>query len=299
MIDSKNCEDAKLGTGLPACLSGLGQPKGVILTSTGWSEDVGTTIDKAYIVQKIQEKVFIPFINATGFEQTTPEATTQEFQDGTILKVRDGKPQYSFNYVEQVAFQKVATAYDSHKQYKAILVFDNDVMFLANNGTKVSGFKLGMFSVGTYLFNTGSESGYTPILMQLLDKKQFDNGSVLDPEFDLTNEVKGIIDASITGTATAGAGGKIDAEIKATANKSFDILGLTVDNFRLIINGTAEAPTAVTFDDVANSYEITPTSTLVASDTVVVELYDSTISASVAKVGDQLYQGKSPQIIAA
>lgn len=297
MIDSKNCETAKSGTGLPACLAGLGQPKGVILTSLGWSEDVETTIDKDYIVQKIQEKVFIPFINATGFEQTTPEATTQEFQDGTILKVRDGKPQYSFNYVEQVAFQKVATAYDSHKQYKAILVFDNDVMFLANNGTKVSGFSLGMFSVGTYLFNTGSESGYTPIMMQLLDKKQFDNGSVLDPEFDLTNEVNGIIDATITGMATAG--GDVVAEIKATANKAFDILGLTVDNFRLIVNGVAESATAVTFDDVANSYEITPTSTLVASDTVVVELYDSTISASVAKVGDQLYQGKSSEIVTA
>lgn len=297
MIDSKNCETAKLGTGLPACLAGLGQPKGVILTSLGWSEDVGTTIDKAYVIQKIQEKVFIPFINATGFEQTTPEATTQEFQDGTILKVRDGKPQYSFNYVEQVAFQKVATAYDSHKQYKAILVFDNDVMFLANNGTKVSGFSLGMFSVGTYLFNTGSESGYTPIMMQLLDKKQFDNGSVLDPQFDLTNEVHGIIDTTITGTATAG--GDVVAEIKAAANKSFDILGLTVNNFRLIVNGSAEVATAVSFDDVANAYDITPTSTLVATDTVIVELYDSTVSASVAKVGDQLYQGKSSEIVTA
>ena len=297
MIDSKNCESDRAGTGLPNCLAELGQPKGVILTLPSWTEDVSTTIDSDYIVQKVQEKVFIPFINATGFEQTTPEATTQEFQDGTVLKVRDGKPQYSFNYVEQVAFQKAVTDYDSYKQFNAILVFDNDVMFMANNGKTLSGFKLGMFSVGTYLFNNGSESGYTPIMMQLLDKKQFDKGSVVDPQFDLTNDVNGIIDTVISGSAAAG--GDVTVSIKAKANQLFDILGLGVDNFRLIVNGTAEAASSVSFDDVNFEYAITPTSNTTASDTIVVQLYDSNVSTSVAKVGTQLYAGQSEEITVA
>lgn len=296
MLDSKLCESDLKGTGLPECLQDLKRPVGVILTKKTWSEDVATTIDKDYIVQKVQEGTFIPMINAE-FEQNTPEATTQELQDGTLLKIRDGKPQYNFNFYEKIGFQKIASSYDSDRAFNVILVFSDDKLFLANNGTKVSGFKLGMFSVGTRLFNDGSNSGYTPVMMQLLDKKQFDNGSVLEPEFDVTNEVVGVVDTVIEGTAAAS--GDVTVSVKASANKSFDILGLGVDQFRLIVNGSSEVPTSVTFDDVNNEYAITPTSTLSVSDTVVVELYDSTVSAAVAKLGDQLYAGKSAEIVAA
>ena len=295
MLNSKDCTTEVLGTGVTECLADVGYPKGVILTQKSWSEDASTTIDKDYIVTKVQEGVFIPLVDSTGFEQNTPEATTQEFPDGTMVVVRNGKPQFSFNYVRSIQFQKIAASLSSYKKYNAILVFDNDVLFLANNGTNVSGFSLGMFNTNTYTINSGSEVGYTTISMQMLDNKQFNEGSVLDPSFDVTNDLNGVIDTVIEGTAASGS--DVLVSVKASVNQAVNILGLTDTNFRLIVNGTAEAASAVSFNDVSNQYEITPTSTLSGSDTVVVELYDSVASLNVTKLGDQLYKGKSAEIV--
>jgi len=296
-VNTADCAKDRLGTGLPDCLADLGFPRGFILTKRTWSVANDTTIDKAYVLDNIQNGNFIPFIGSTGFEQNTPELTTQEFQDGILVPVRNGKPQYTFNYVNTVQFQKIVSSYNSYKQFNVILVFDNDVMFLADDGTNLSGFNLGMLNSNTYMFNDGSNVGQSMVQMQILDNKQFAEGGVVDPGFDLTS-VNGIIDCLIT-DGSAIAGGDVTVKITAKANPSFNILGLGVDQFRLVVNGTAEVATAVTYNDVAGTYAITPTSTTVGADEVVVELYDDTNNDSVAKLGDQLYDGISDTIVVA
>jgi len=296
-INTADCSTNQLGTGLPSCIADVNYPVGVILTPKSWSEARETTIDKSYIQQKIQEKVFIPIINATSFEQTTPDPTTQEFPNGVVLVVRNGKPQFTFTYVASILFQKVLASYNSYQQYNVIMVFDNDVLFLADDGTNLKGFSATHVNTNTYMFNTGSEVGQAKLQIQLLDNKQFNEGSILDPNFDVTNDINGIIDATITGTAVAG--GDITVSVTAMLNEASSVEGLTDNEFRILLNGVAEVPTTVSYDATNETYVLTPTSTTTASDEVVVQLSDNLDSKVVAQVGDLFYQGSSNVITVA
>ena len=298
-LNAQNCSTSLLGTGLTDCLADLGYPKGFILTQKSWREDVTTVIDKDYVVAKVQEGVFFPFINSTGFEQNTPETTTEEFQDGTLVAVRNGKPQFTFQYVNTWQFQKIAYSYNSYKAFNVILVFDNDRMLLASNGESIYGFTAGMIDTNTYMFNTGSETGKTPMSFQLLDNKQFNSqGEILHPEFDITEELNGVLDCLLT-EGSAVTGGDVTIKVTAKVNPAVSILGLAIEQFSLVIDGVREAVTAVSYDDVTGTYALTPTSTTTGGESVVVELYDSTVPANVAKLGDLLFKGKSDVITVA
>jgi len=296
-INFKECSLVNVGTALPDCVAELGQPKGFVLTSRDWSEDVSTTLDKAYFQQKVQEGVFIPFLNATGFEENTPDATNQEFQDGTMVNVRSGKPMFTFQYTKSVHFQKIASKYNSFERFNILLVFDNDNLFGALNSdeTEVSGLKLGMLHTNTYNQNDGSNVGQTPISMQLLDNKQYNEGAVIDPEFDLNSELFGILDVDVAGTS---ASGSVSFSVKASVNEAVNIKGLLAGNLRLVVDGVAEAITNVTYDDVSNEYTGDPTNAFSGGEEVVVELYDDSIPANVAILNNRFYRGKSTIITA-
>jgi hypothetical protein len=299
ILNAKNCEQNLLGTGLPQCIADLGYPKGFIYTKPSWSEDLATTIDKAYILEQIQLGNFYPFVDSFSMEQNTPDATTEESANGELTVVRNGLPQFTFSFIKTWQFQKIAYSYNSFGNFGVIFVFDNDVLLVANNGTKISGFKAGMTNTNTYMFNTGSEQGKTPMSFQLLDNRQFNSqGDILNPEFDITNEINGVIDCLLT-DGTAATGGDVTIKVTAKANPALNILGLGTDQFSLVIDGVREAVTAVSYNDATNVYTLTPTSTTTGGESVVVELYDASIPAGVANLNDQLYDGISEAITVA
>jgi len=291
-VNEQNCELTQVGTALPDCYAELGYPKGFILTKKSWSESDSTTIDKEYIQTKIQEGVFIPFLNSTEFTDNTPDPTDQEFADGTKVNVRSGKPEFQFDFTKSYNFQKIAVKYNSFSKYNVILVFDNDSMLLAHSNGNLSGFNAGMIHTNTFSHNTGSEVGMTPTRFQLLDNKQYNNGGILTADFDLTGEINGVLDATLVASED---GTDVAVKVRSEINPLFDVLGLTVAEFSLLVNGAREQPSAVT-QNADNSYTLTPTSTLTTSDTVVVELYDNANSLNTAKVGDLFYKGKSESI---
>lgn len=296
-INFQNCNLVEVGTSLPDCLLLLGEPKGFILTKKSWTENVSTDLDKAYFQQKIQEGIFIPFLNAFSFEDTTPEATTEESSNGSIKVVRDPKPQFNIQYSRSVHFNKILTKYNSYEQYNVLLVFDNDVIFcaLSADETEVSGLRLGQLHTAPYKHNTGSETGKSMTMMQLLDTNQYNEGAVLDPNFNVNTELYGIMDVVVAGTS---ASGSVSFSVTSKVNPAVNIKGLAEANLRLVVDGTAEAITNLTYDDVSNQYTGDPTNAFTGGEEVVVELYDSIIPANVAVVGDRFYKGKSSAITA-
>lgn len=298
-LNAQNCEQNLLGSGLPNCLADLGYPKGFIYTKPSWSEPIATTIDKAYILENIQKGNFYPFVDSFSMEQNTPDATTEESANGQKTVVRNGLPEFTFQFIKTWQFQKIAYSYNGFGNFGVIFVFDNDVLLVASNGTSISGFKAGMTNTNTFMFNTGSEQGKTPMSFQLLDNKQFNSeGEILNPEFDVTNEIPGVIDCLLTGGAAA-VGGDVTISVKAKANPVLNIEGLGVDQFSLVIDGVREPATAVSYNDATGVYTLTPTSTTTGGQSVVVELYDTLIPASVANLNNQLYDGISDAITVA
>lgn len=299
ILNAQNCEQNLLGTGLPKCVADLGYPNGFIYTKPSWSEPIATTIDKAYIIEQIQKGNFYPFVDSFNMEQNTPDATTEESANGQLTVVKNGLPLFTFQFIKSWQFQKIASSYNGFGKFGVIFVFDNDVLLVASNGTSISGFKAGMTNTNTFMFNTGSEQGKTPMSFQLLDNKQFNTqGEILNPEFDLTNEITGVIDCVLTDGAAA-TGGDVTVKVVAKANPALNILGLGTDQFSLVIDGVREVVTAVSYNDATGVYTLTPTSTTTGSQSVVVELYDANIPASVANLNDQLYDGISEAITVA
>ncbi len=294
-INTQNCGVSELGTALPECFAELGFPKGFILTKKDWSEDVSTTIDKAYIQEQIQIGNFIPFLNSTGFEEGTPEPTNQEFQDGTKVNARSAKPEFSFTFTKSVNFQKIASSYNSFEKYNVLLAFDNDVLFTAisSDETKISGFDLGMLHSNTFNHNTGSEVGNTVIMMQLLNNKQYNNGAIWNPDYALLAETNGVLDLNIELASTAGT---ITAKVTSKINNIFNVLGLQAGNFRLVVDGAAEAVDTLAYDDVNDNYVVGATSSLSGGETLVLESYDNALSTNITALGDRFYRGKSNEI---
>jgi len=293
----ENCDINRLGTGLGDCLAKLKYPIGFFLVKKTWSTTNDTVIDKAYILDNIQNGNFIPFVESFDYEQNTPETTFQEGANGKKRQVRNGLPEFTFRFLKTIQFQKIAYSYNSYDQYDVILLFNNNKLFLADDGTNYSGFNASYVNTNTAMFNDGSNDTMTPMAFQLTDNLQFNYGSVVGVGYSITS-TNGVIDTLIT-DGSAVAGGDITVKVVFKANPAENVLGLGVDQFRVVLNGVAEVPSAVSYNDVNGTYAITPTSTTVGADDVVVELYDDANSVSVAKLGDLLFDGISDMIVVA
>ena len=79
-------------------------------------------------------------------------------------------------------------------------------------------------------------------------------------------------------------------------NEASSVEGLTDNEFRILVDGVAEVPTAVTYDATNETYALTPTTTTTGSEVLVVQLSDNLDSKLVAQVGDLFYQGTSGTI---
>lgn len=301
----KNCIEGTRGTGLPECLATLGYPMGFIRTNKNWNIEIETgMIDKDFIVDQIQAGNFVPFLGAKVVTQNTPETTFKEYDNGEKIAIRNGKPEFSFEYSKTVHFNKIAYSHNGYKNGKVILTFSNGAIFLpeSSDGLSLQGFDLAMQNTGTFKFKEGSEPGKTIITIQLGAEDQFNaKGVILSKEelgFDINNDIFGIIDTNIKLSPIA-AGSSLVADIKASMNSAFNIKGLVADNFRVVINGSPEVAASATYNDIAGNYTIGTTSAMINADEVFVQAYDSVNDYDVAISEGLLFKGKSNTVVVA
>jgi hypothetical protein len=297
-LNAKSCATDKKGTGLAACIVELGFPRGFIRTDRSWSEVIASgTLNKEYFVKEVQKMNFIPFIGAADFANNTAEATTQESANGLLRKIRNGKPLLDFTYWKGYPFHKIASSYNSYGSGDVILVFEQGILVVKSvDGTKVSAFKLGMQNAGTFTFNDGTNGEQVMVGIQLQDESEFNlRGEIITNEtlgFNVGEDLPEIVDANVV-LDDLSTGTDVKATITAVTNSAFNIKGLLAANFRIIIEGVAEAPSSVAYNDVTNKYVFVTSTTLSSTDTVQVELYDSVESLNVAVLADQLFRGIS------
>lgn len=305
-INAVNCNKAVFGTGLVPCELRLKDFKTFIIVPNSWSLNVESdTFNGDYVVQKIQDGTFVPFLNTVEFLNNTPDPTTKEYQGGTTAVIRNGKPEYSFEYDNGIGFHKAAYGYNSFQMYSVIIVDSAGTVAVAESadGLSVRGFALSMLNTRTYVPQVGDETAKTLIEFQIANEEQFNRRMALitvdESGVDINTEVNGIIGVSITGTASVANGFNIN--VNAVNNANFGIEAFETGNFR-IRNTATNAVLAI--DSVAagstpGNYVLDATPTLATS--YVVETYDATATPPVATalIGtSQLYRGVSAPIIA-
>jgi hypothetical protein len=279
-----------------------GLPNGVILTPKGWSlNKTSGTFDKAYIQEQVQLGNFIPLVGCFEAVAETPDATTQESQSGLIEVVRQGKPVFTCTYKKGLAFQKIAFSYNSYQQYDALITYETGYIKCAESvdGTSIKGLSVGMLNTNGYTENNGSNSASTILKFQVTDPFEYNQyvNLLTDLDFNPSSELFGITDVTMVGRADASEA-KVYVKPTWLHNEQFTITGLSASNLKLFVEGVADPIVgAIVYNTSTKEYAITPTATLVASDVVVVTLFDSVNGVACAQLGNKFYRGTTGNVV--
>lgn len=299
LINQKDCQTVRKNLGLSDCLTIEGIPKGIILVPKGWAINLETdTFNRAYVDEQIQLSNFIPILGSVEITNNTPEATTEEYQGGVKSVVRNGLPEFSVKYLKGWKFANLLHTYNSFQSFDVLITFASGAIAGATNGTELTGFDMGMLNTGTYMFSDGSTSASVMLMFQLIDEIQFNqNVAVLDAsvlDFKVNTDIQPITDIKLIARASA-SDAKVYFKAYFNTNLSDPLGGIAIANLRSTINGTVDTITAasLSYNSLTQEWSYTPTATLVASDTVIVQLYDSVNVVDVAKIGTRFYKGTS------
>lgn len=300
LLNQRDCLTSRNNLGLPDCIVEVGIPKGFIIVPKGWSLNLTTgTFDLAYVNDQIQQGNFVPVLGAVEFTNSTPEPTTEEYQGGVMSVVRNGLPQFAFKFIKGGwKFASALYSYNSQQAFDILLVFANGAVAGATNGTSITGFDLGMLNTGTYMFTDGAASGHVTVTMQLIDADQYNSNvailtaDVLD--FKPNTDLFPITDIVLTARADA-SDAKVYFKAKFKMNTATTLGGIAIANLKSIVNGVTDTitPLSLSYNSVTDEYSYTPTAVLVATNTVVVQLYDTVNAIDTAKIGTKYYKGKS------
>lgn len=307
LINTVDCNHEDLGLGTVSCEIFLSEFKTPILIKKEWSMTVTAfeALDADGFVALVQNGDWQPVLGSRQFTNNTPDPTTEEYSGGIISVIRNGKPQYQFDYDKGIGFHKALFSKNTFGAYNIGLVDSSGALVLAlsADGTRVTGFEAGMVNTRTYMPKSGDTAANTPFEFQLTNEIQFNKRmmvySVEQSEIDFNTELNPITSVTITGTAAAA--GDILIQVNATGNAGFGIEGMLVTDFR-VRNAATNAVLALTSltDNGEGSYALEPTVPLVAAVTLIVETYDATAEVNVALVDTvppaRLYKGESPVI---
>lgn len=307
LINALNCKKDNLGLGIVECEARLKDFKSFFLVPKTWKLAIAdvATLNLAKFVDFVQNDTLQPFLNAVEFTNNTPEATTKEYTGGVMSVIRNGKPQYSFEFDNGIGFHKAAYSKNSFNQYNILIADSTGTLIGATtaDGLFFTGLSASMVNTATYMPQVGDETAKTIVTFQLSNEDQFNRRmAILTSEslgMDVNSELMGVIGVNIDGTASAASG--FNVTVTAVNNTIFGIEGLAVGNFRIrnTTNNTVLPITSVTAGATPGTYTLTATPT--AASTYIVETFDATATppTATALVGDnQLYRGVSKPIVA-
>ena len=304
LYNQKDCLATRKNLGLPDCIIQEGRLTGFIIVPKGWTINLTTdTFDKDYVNEQIQLGNFVPVLGAVEATNNTPEATTEEYQGGVMSVVRNGLPNFTFKFLKGGwKFANALYSYNSFQAFDVLYVFASGAIAGATNGTTLSGFDLGMFNTGTYMFTDGNTSASVSVTMQLINETQFNrdvailDASILD--FNVNSDIFPITGIVITGRADV-SDGKVYIKPVFEMNKSTTLGGLTIPNLKVTINGVSDTIVALSlnYDETTKEYEFKTTTSFTTSSSIVVQLYDSVNSVATAKIGQRYYKGTTSAIV--
>lgn len=292
------CSAERKGTGVPACYVETDVPNGFYLAAPNWSFDPSqVAFNRAYVTEQIQAKNLIPFLNSLQFTDNTEDDVFQTFATGIKAVVRNGLPEFAFDYSKGYCFHSAAHSYNSYAAYKVVFVWNNGVHgFAKNSDGTLSGLDMGYFKAGTYKNNSGSETQTTPVSFQLTNAIQYnENMAFLSAEqLDFVpSNINGVVDAMLTiqgdieGTDTT-----FDVAVKVHCNTSINVLGLTVADLQLT-GDTSKSISTVAYNSSTGLYTITMDAPAVEGELIGIRLYDTADDYTVVDLSGTLYEGES------
>lgn len=304
LINAANCKKFVLGTGLVDCEPFFGQPTTAMLVKKSWQlpVDDSATFDLDYIVARVQDGTFVPFLSAKGFTENTPDPTRQDYPQGQRRTIRNGNPDYMFEYDNGLGFHKAAYSYNS-SSWNVILFDQVGNAQLQSNvaGTILTGFAASDINTRTYRQASGDTAAGTMLEIQLASPEEFNRQmtlvAVADIGANINSELRGVVSVNINIVSASVASG-IVVDVTSINNTAFGIEALLLGNFE-VYNVTDDvitnASAAVASTTILGRYTITSAATApAATDEIRVQTKGYSLGNATLLAGStQLYKGQS------
>jgi len=179
-----------------------------------------------------------------SFENISQEAV---YEDTPLayLPVRDGAYRFRFGIRENLCLHKAMYTHRSNTGRVIFIDSENQLILSESSAGEGIGFKMQLLHTEKLLFNDGSVSSKSPILVALQNNKELDKSGILVP-FDALSELYRLVDAKLTKVGPASAT-LITVQAAAECDNT-PISGLVMADFLLVDddNGATHAITAAT-----------------------------------------------------
>lgn len=307
-INAVNCKKFVLGTGLVDCEPFFGQPTSALLVKKSWqlAVDDSDTFDLDYIVARVQDGTFVPFLSAKGFTENTPDPTRQDYPQGQRRTIRNGNPDYTFEFDNGLGFHKASYSYNGSSWN--VILFDQvgNAMLQSNvAGTILTGFSASDINTRTYRQAAGDTAAATMLEIQLANPEEFNRQmtliNVADINANINTELRGVISVNINIVSASAASGVV-VDVTSVNNSIYGIEALLLGNFEMhniTDDVVSNISTAVASGTVAGRYTLTPTTPPSNGDVIQVATKGYSLGNATLLVGStQLYKGISTEFTA-
>lgn len=294
---------ALLGTGSGECdVETLGDLIGGAITTKDVKFNITTDTFLTKYNELVLGKKIFPLIGLYDFDQTTPDNEVATSSIGVKFEIREGKVELTLIYNKSHCAHKSMFTKKGFKKWNILLFFKKHTVGTTDiAGENFKGFDAGMFSVGSFKIQKGTDPQQTKVMLQLTDngttewnERMFaiDNDEI-NAEL---NTIDGVIDTLITYESAPAAGTTIVVNVKSACNGK-PIAGLVgAASWKL---GGAQA-SATTISGVTESatipgrYTITYNPTTVATDKVAPFLSNGTVNG-VEDINGVKYAGQAEE----
>lgn len=298
-----NCEDDLLGSGGRTCdIQSFGDVKGFNLHPKGWKQTIATdTWTEAAWKQLIKDFDVIPYEGIYDFTQDTPENENATSSTGVLSPIRVAKPQFSFSLDKGGCIHRSLFDKRGKNKWDLSLTFETGILLaVSEDETTVEGFDMGLFDVGTFRLQQGTDPQQTTAMMQLVDAYQFNTKFVFVTWAQLgvnLSKIEGVVQASVTYEETPVAGDtEIIVKVASACNLSDPILGAEAATDWALGGDTAETISTAVYDAEDGTYTLTLSGALTAGETIQPRLTSAAGDNVFEDDGGNLFKGKAKLI---
>jgi hypothetical protein len=266
-----------IGTGTDNCdLGTLGDLIGGAITTKDVKFTIATDVFLTKYKEFVRKKKVFPLVGLYNFEQNTPDNEVSTSSIGVKFEIREGKTELVLIYNKSHCFHKSVFTKKAFKKWNIILFFTNHVVGTKSiDGLYWKGFDAGMFSVGTFKVQQGTDPQMTRVTLQLTPEGTNEWNTRMAPisNEEVTSElnsIDGSIEVNINYVSAPAAGSTVVVDVSSQCNGAAKAGLTTTANWVL---GGVQTP-AVTISGVAESatipgrYTLTLGTPLVSGDTV-------------------------------
>lgn len=291
-----------IGTGTDSCdVTTLGDLIGGAITTKDVKFNIATDVFLTAYKTAIRQKKIFPLIGLYNFEQSTPDNEMSTSSIGVKFEIREGKVELSLIYNKSHCFHKSVFTKKAFKKWNIILFFTGTTVGTKTlDGLNWKGFDCGMFTVGTFKVQQGTDPQMTKVTLQLTPDGTTEWNTRMTPILNTDiaaelNTLDGSIEVDIKYVSAPAVGTTVIVDVASQCNGA-PKAGL-VTAAQWFVGGkqtTAKTvATAVESATIPGRYTLTLSSALIVTDTVQVRLGNSTEQV-IEDVLGIMYSGTAP-----